>query len=109
MLKKMKLKIVPSMVRMGYDIFIYAENPKDPREISVASPVKLEFNEEYSELYSLEPTLHLPMSCDIVSEVSNSFPTETKNLLKQKEKDKNQHIESLENMLNKVLGSLCEK
>lgn len=101
----LKLKILPSMATLGYHLYIYEEDSQG--NIRVAKPFELEFEDDFKSRGSgewLKPTLALPLSCEIVSEVEKNFTTRDSDMLKQKESDKGAHIENLNEIIKMLVG-----
>lgn len=98
----LKMKIMRSEMRLGYDIYIYEEDSQG--NVKMANPTKLEFQkDDLAEGAMSPPTLSLPMTCEIINEVNNLTGNPTKELLSQKDKDKTSHIDNLNTIIKLLM------
>ena len=97
-----KVKICEDYATMSHCIFIYRENTDGSR--TFAKPVELVFDieEPIPGSMAIAPVIKIPARPFEVA-IENSIPIPSKQMLEQKEKDKNMHIQSLEQILHNCM------
>lgn len=97
-----KMRITRCMATMDYNIYFYHENDRGVKSFAKPVEIVIEHKEENNYGMMIEPTIKI--NCDAFDfAIENDVKTASDQLIKQKQTDKQEHIESLEEIIYRLI------